>query len=213
MISHYKEVNKSHSQNQINSHSHTLKPTFPVPIHTYPKSNNCSISQHFQFPFPQIQIHGPVCLSENVDCIVVNDRHSSDPAMRELLDQFVDRNKCNLIWMEPGGRIDYPSFTHAPAHLASLAPPHPPLYAPPIIPPAGTWLHSMAGLHPLTNVQVCVDVTIKHCYIHVMQLFPLQEDDANENEEDDHVTGINISISTFTYSALINTTNKALLTK
>ena len=75
------------------------------------------------FPLSQIQIHGPVCLSENVDCIVVNDRHSADTAMRELLDEFVTRNKCNLIWMERADRIDYPSFTHAPAHFPPFIPP------------------------------------------------------------------------------------------
>ena len=128
------------------------QPTLPIPIHI--SKSTCSIptlsNLHFRVPFsnvpfPQIQIHGPVCLSENVDCIVVNDRHSFDPAMKELLEQFVDRNKCNLIWMEPIGRIDYPSFTHAPTHLPSLAPPHPPIFAPPI-PPPGTctsWLNRM----------------------------------------------------------------------
>ena len=52
----------------------------------------------------------PVCLSENVDCIVVNDRHSGDPEIGRLLDVFVERNKCNLIWMEPESELTYPTF-------------------------------------------------------------------------------------------------------
>lgn len=81
-----------------------------------------------------------MCLSENVDCIVANDRHSADTAMRELLDQFVAKNKCNLIWMERADRIDYPSFTRAPIHIGSsvLAPPLPlPVYAAPAALPPG----------------------------------------------------------------------------
>lgn len=52
--------------------------------------------------FPtQVQIHGPVSLSENVECIVVNPRHQGDPRTTSLLDRFVEQNKCNLIWMDP----------------------------------------------------------------------------------------------------------------
>ena len=91
------------------------------------------IYMYLYSPFPQIQIHGPVCLSENVDCIVVNDRHSADTAMRELLDEFVTKNKCNLIWMERDDRIDYPSFTCAPTHVSPFIPP-PPIYS--AVPPA-----------------------------------------------------------------------------
>lgn len=49
---------------------------------------------------PKVQIHGPVCLSENVDCIVVNHRHRGDRKMEEMLDKFVERNGCNMIWMD-----------------------------------------------------------------------------------------------------------------
>ena len=49
----------------------------------------------------QVQIHGPVSLSENVECIVVNARHQADTRIGSLLDLFVERNKCNLIWMDP----------------------------------------------------------------------------------------------------------------
>lgn len=96
----------------------------------------------YNSPFVQIQIHGPVCLSENVDCIVVNERHSADPTMKELLDQFVSRNKCNLIWMEPADRIDYPSFTHAPAVAAGFSlfvPPPLPIFSAPALPAPGTY--------------------------------------------------------------------------
>ena len=50
---------------------------------------------------PQVQIHGPVSLSENVECIVVNPRHEKDLLITKLLDRFVEQNKCNLIWMDP----------------------------------------------------------------------------------------------------------------
>ena len=50
---------------------------------------------------PQVQIHGPVSLSENVECIVVNPRHEKDSLITKLLDRFVEQNKCNLIWMDP----------------------------------------------------------------------------------------------------------------
>lgn len=63
----------------------------------------------------QVQIHGPVSLSENVDCIVVHEQHKSNSAMRSMLDKFVDKNKCNLIWMEPIESIDYPSFGPIPS--------------------------------------------------------------------------------------------------
>ena len=96
-----------------------------------------------------------MCLSENVDCIVVNDRHGADTAMRELLDEFVTKNKCNLIWMERADRIDYPSFTHvyAPALGPSFVPlalPAPTMsYAAPAAPP---------GISLMCSVSVCVCV-------------------------------------------------------
>lgn len=89
----------------------------------------------FDSPFTQIQIHGPVCLSENIDCIVVNDRHSADTAMRELLDEFVTKNECNLIWMERDDRIDYPSFTHTPTPIPSFIPLPTPTYPLAVLPP------------------------------------------------------------------------------
>ena len=49
----------------------------------------------------QVQIHGPVSLSENVECIVVNPRHQKESLTSKLLDRFVEQNKCNLIWMDP----------------------------------------------------------------------------------------------------------------
>lgn len=49
----------------------------------------------------KVQIHGPVSLSENVDCIVVNSRHRGDKGIEKLLDTFIERNNCNLIWMNP----------------------------------------------------------------------------------------------------------------
>jgi len=51
--------------------------------------------------YKEVQIHGPVSLSENVECIVVNPRHKKDSVTTKLLDRFVEQNKCNLIWMDP----------------------------------------------------------------------------------------------------------------
>ena len=48
-----------------------------------------------------MQVHGPVSLSENIDCIVVNARHRGNKAIETLLDKFIERNNCNLIWMSP----------------------------------------------------------------------------------------------------------------
>ncbi len=52
-------------------------------------------------------------LSENVDCIVVNERHKDDTEIKKMLDIFVERNKCNLIWMEPEESINYPEFVNS----------------------------------------------------------------------------------------------------
>ena len=49
----------------------------------------------------QVQIHGPVSLSENVECIVVNARHQGNTRITSLLYRFVEQNECNLIWMDP----------------------------------------------------------------------------------------------------------------
>ncbi|XP_022793694.1 uncharacterized protein LOC111332596 [Stylophora pistillata] len=51
--------------------------------------------------YKEVQIHGPVSLSENVECIVVNSRHRKDPRITNMLDCFVKQNNCNLIWMDP----------------------------------------------------------------------------------------------------------------
>ena len=58
----------------------------------------------------QIQIHGPVCLSENVECIVVNSRHSGDTDIGDMLEEFVKRSGCSLIWMEPEDSHSYPTI-------------------------------------------------------------------------------------------------------
>ena len=51
--------------------------------------------------YKEVQIHGPVCLSENVECIVVNEKHRGDAKMSKLLEEFIHVNNCNLIWMDP----------------------------------------------------------------------------------------------------------------
>ena len=66
---------------------------------------------------PQVQIHGPVSLSENVECIVVNPRHKRDLVITKRLDRFVEQNKCNLIWMDPNDLTEaVPSSSGATGH-------------------------------------------------------------------------------------------------
>ncbi|KAI6652321.1 hypothetical protein LOD99_7336 [Oopsacas minuta] len=50
--------------------------------------------------YKEVQIHGPVSLSDNVECIVVNQRHRTDKKINKLLEKFITDNKCNLIWMD-----------------------------------------------------------------------------------------------------------------
>jgi hypothetical protein len=65
------------------------------------------------FVYKEVQIHGPVCLSENVECVVANNRHRGNAAITTMLDEFVKRNSCNLIWMDPEAAAEsaYPSLT------------------------------------------------------------------------------------------------------
>ena len=65
----------------------------------------------------QVQIHGPVCLSENVECIVANHRHHGDTSIETLLEEFVKRNGCNLIWMDPD---DHPGSSSLATSIATL---------------------------------------------------------------------------------------------
>lgn len=59
-----------------------------------------------------------MCLSENVECVVVNNRHAGDTAVGNMLDEFVKRNSCNLIWMEPEeAESSYPSFSRSNNHI------------------------------------------------------------------------------------------------
>lgn len=64
--------------------------------------------------YKEVQIHGPVCLSENVECVVANNRHHGDASIEALLEEFVKRNGCNLIWMDPDDH-------HPSSSLASIA--------------------------------------------------------------------------------------------
>lgn len=69
------------------------------------------LTKHVDISPPQVQIHGPVSLSENVECIVVNPRHQKDSLTTKLLDRFVEQNKCNLIWMDPDDLTGAVSFS------------------------------------------------------------------------------------------------------
>lgn len=76
--------------------------------------------------YKEVQIHGPVCLSENVECIVVNHRYRGETSMETLLEEFVKKNGCNLIWMDPDDspgtlsmvphRPVYPHYTYTRRH-------------------------------------------------------------------------------------------------
>ncbi|KAL5470702.1 hypothetical protein EMCRGX_G028707 [Ephydatia muelleri] len=67
--------------------------------------------------YKEVQIHGPVCLSENVECIVANHRHHGDTSIETLLEEFVKRNGCNLIWMDPD---DHPGSSSLATSIATL---------------------------------------------------------------------------------------------
>jgi len=86
---HYENVLFSYTNQEITAIIDVA--TGKVPFHR----SDC-ISQ-----YKEVQIHGPVSLSENVECIVVNPRHSKDSLTTKRLDRFVEQNKCNLIWMDP----------------------------------------------------------------------------------------------------------------
>uniref|UniRef100_A0A1X7UQE6 Uncharacterized protein n=1 Tax=Amphimedon queenslandica TaxID=400682 RepID=A0A1X7UQE6_AMPQE len=67
--------------------------------------------------YKEVQVHGPVSLSENIDCIVVNARYRGNKTIESLLDKFIEKNNCNLIWMSSDE-----SSTVGPTHsLASTA--------------------------------------------------------------------------------------------
>ena len=74
--------------------------------------------------YTQVQIHGPVCLAENVECIVVNHRHRGDTATEMLLETFVTRNNCNLIWMDHEDHAGPSSLSGGPSSLATLGLPY-----------------------------------------------------------------------------------------
>ena len=49
---------------------------------------------------------------------MVNNRHAGDTAVGNMLDEFVKRNSCNLIWMEPEeAESSYPSFSRSNNHI------------------------------------------------------------------------------------------------
>lgn len=85
---HYENVLYEYTNNEITAIMDVA--TGKVPFHR----SDC-ISQ-----YKEVQIHGPVSLSENVECIVVNARHQGDSRITRLLDRFVKQNECNLIWMD-----------------------------------------------------------------------------------------------------------------
>lgn len=86
------------------------------------------LTKHVDISPPQVQIHGPVSLSENVECIVVNPRHQKDLLTTKLLDRFVEQNKCNLIWMDPDDLTGAVPFSfgargHHPSAMSLFDPP------------------------------------------------------------------------------------------
>jgi len=53
--------------------------------------------------YKEVQYHGPVQFSRDVEAIVVHGRHASDKAMMKLVQQFCEKNKCNMILQEADG--------------------------------------------------------------------------------------------------------------
>ena len=75
----------------------------------------------------QVYIHGPVSLSENVDCIVANSRHRNEPRIVQLLNKFVKKNQCKLVW-----RDQLPALSAAGVLFPSILGSHPHPSSPPI---------------------------------------------------------------------------------
>lgn len=86
-----------HYVNVMNEYSESeLKAILDVATRKVPSHDSSVIAT-----YKEVQIHGPVSLAENVDCIVVNQRHRDDKNINQLLEKFISINKCNLIWMDP----------------------------------------------------------------------------------------------------------------
>ena len=85
-----------HYVNVMNEYSESeLKAILDVATRRVPYHDSSVIAT-----YKEVQIHGPVSLTDNVECIVVNQRHRTDKNMNKLLRQFIDINKCNMIWMD-----------------------------------------------------------------------------------------------------------------
>ncbi len=50
--------------------------------------------------YKEVQIHGPVRLNMDIECVFINPRHKNDPEMMKLVDQFVSKNQLNMVFIE-----------------------------------------------------------------------------------------------------------------
>lgn len=51
--------------------------------------------------YKEVQFHGPIEFSRDVEAIVVHSRHKTDKAMMAMVEEFRKNNHCNVVFMEP----------------------------------------------------------------------------------------------------------------
>jgi hypothetical protein len=67
------------------------------------ENNYCLLLTVFFRPFASLSwSHGPVDFAQDIEAVVVHHRHRGDKSMVNMIEQFATKNKCNVIWMEPG---------------------------------------------------------------------------------------------------------------
>ena len=55
--------------------------------------------------YKEVQIHGPVSLSEDVACVYVHPRHAKDRSTKKHVERLCARHGLPLIWIEEVGEI------------------------------------------------------------------------------------------------------------
>ena len=50
--------------------------------------------------YKEVQIHGPVRLREDVDALVLHERHKASPEMRRLTEEFRKKHQISVLYMD-----------------------------------------------------------------------------------------------------------------
>jgi hypothetical protein len=51
--------------------------------------------------YKEVQIHGALQFSRDVEVVCIHSRHRSDKKMIEMCERFAAQNGIQLVWMEP----------------------------------------------------------------------------------------------------------------